>query len=170
MYTCSYIYIFILYTLDIQSYLVSRCLNPQTSPENAVRGSKYLLTKYLEHFGYLGIYLYIYIYMPSLKLAKWPLKRYPSKRNVTFQLPFLFEVMLYFLRSNHGKIPSYHMFGRKKRPNKQIKVSFSIVAKQIQVSWKGGTKHLGSKMGSQLLQVSTAGPTLRFLLGNNLQP
>ena len=33
---------------------MSRCLNPQTSPEKVFRGSKHLLTRYLEDFGCLG--------------------------------------------------------------------------------------------------------------------
>ncbi len=33
---------------------MSRCLNPQTSPEKAFKGSKHLLTMYLEDFGCLG--------------------------------------------------------------------------------------------------------------------
>ena len=35
-------------------YLASWCLNPQTPPEKAFRGSKHLLTRYLEDFGRLG--------------------------------------------------------------------------------------------------------------------
>ena len=34
-------------------YVVSRCLKPQTSPEKAFKGSKHLLTRYLEDFGCL---------------------------------------------------------------------------------------------------------------------
>ena len=33
---------------------MSRCLDPQTPPEKAFRGSKHLLTRYLEDFGRLG--------------------------------------------------------------------------------------------------------------------
>ena len=36
---------------------MSRCLDPQTPPEKAFRGSKYLLTRYLEDFGSLE-YMY----------------------------------------------------------------------------------------------------------------
>jgi len=35
----------------IFQYLVSRCLEPQTPPEKAFRGSKHLLRRYLEDFG-----------------------------------------------------------------------------------------------------------------------
>ena len=34
---------------------MSRCLDSQTSPENAFKASKHLLTRYLEDFGCLGI-------------------------------------------------------------------------------------------------------------------
>ena len=33
---------------------MSRCLDPQTPPEKAFRGSKHLLTRYLGDFGRLG--------------------------------------------------------------------------------------------------------------------
>ena len=33
---------------------MSRCLDPQTPSEKAFRGSKHLLTRYLEDFGRLG--------------------------------------------------------------------------------------------------------------------
>ena len=34
---------------------MNRCLDPQTPPEKTFRGSKHLLTRYLEDFGRLGI-------------------------------------------------------------------------------------------------------------------
>ena len=40
-----------LFALDVQIPCADRCLNPQTSPEKAFRGSNYLLTRYLEDFG-----------------------------------------------------------------------------------------------------------------------
>ncbi len=52
------IYIYILRscsTLDIQTPGEDRCFNPQTSSEKAFRGSKHLLTRYLEDFGCLGV-------------------------------------------------------------------------------------------------------------------
>ena len=42
-------------TLDIQTPGEDRCFNPQTSSEKAFRGSKHLLTRYLEDFGCLGV-------------------------------------------------------------------------------------------------------------------
>ena len=44
-------------SLDIQ-IRVRRCLNPKTSPEKAFKGSKHLLTRYLEDFGCLGYLVY----------------------------------------------------------------------------------------------------------------
>ena len=41
-------------TLVFCRYLLVRCLNPQISPEKEFRGSKHLLTRYLEDFGCLG--------------------------------------------------------------------------------------------------------------------
>ena len=41
-------------SLDIQTPGEDRCLNPQSSPEKAFRGSKYQLTRYSKDFGCLG--------------------------------------------------------------------------------------------------------------------
>ena len=46
-------------TLAFQIPCEDRCLHPQTPPEDAFRGSNYLLTRYLEDFGRLRIYPYI---------------------------------------------------------------------------------------------------------------
>ena len=41
-------------TLVLQIPCEDRCLDPQTPPEKAFRGSKHLLRRYLEDFGRLG--------------------------------------------------------------------------------------------------------------------
>ena len=41
-------------SLAFQIPCEDRCLHPQTPPEDAFRGSNYLLTRYLEDFGRLG--------------------------------------------------------------------------------------------------------------------
>ena len=55
----SLIYQYTQQTLPYSSkYLLSTCLDPPTPPEKAFRGSKHLLTMYLEDFGRLGLHTF----------------------------------------------------------------------------------------------------------------
>ena len=52
---------------------MSRCLDPQTPPEKVFRGSKHLLTRYLEDFGRLGFALpkYLDSTEQKFKILEW---------------------------------------------------------------------------------------------------